>query len=109
MKCLAILALLGITQAHYTFPGLIYNSVTEADWTYVRKTTNRYSHGPVQDVSDSQIRCYEITPGSNGAGTKTRQSWRYSWFSRRWRHSAPGSPAVLYGQSPSRPDSRVLT
>ncbi|KAI1165921.1 lytic polysaccharide monooxygenase [Nemania serpens] len=70
MKRFAILALLGIAQAHYTFPGLIYNGVTEADWTFVRETTNHYSHGPVQDVTDSQIRCYELVPGSNGAKTK---------------------------------------
>ncbi|KAI0503240.1 glycosyl hydrolase family 61-domain-containing protein [Xylaria bambusicola] len=70
MKCLAVLALLGIAQAHYTFPGLIHNGVTEADWTYVRETTNHYSHGPVQDVRDSQLRCYELQPGSNGAKTK---------------------------------------
>ncbi|KAI1813640.1 glycosyl hydrolase family 61-domain-containing protein [Poronia punctata] len=71
MKCVAAaLALLGAAQAHYTFPGLVYNGVTEADWTFVRETTNHYSHGPVQSVSDSQLRCYEISPGSNGAGTK---------------------------------------
>ncbi|RYC62789.1 hypothetical protein CHU98_g3421 [Xylaria longipes] len=70
MKSVATLALLGAAQAHYTFPGLIYNGVTEADWTFVRETTNHYSHGPVQDVTDTQIRCYELEPGSNGAGTK---------------------------------------
>ncbi|KAI0452896.1 glycosyl hydrolase family 61-domain-containing protein [Xylaria acuta] len=70
MKCFAALALLGAAQAHYTFPGLVYNGVTEADWTFVRETTNHYSHGPVENVKDAQIRCYELTPGSNGAGTK---------------------------------------
>lgn len=44
--------------------------MTEADWTFVRETTNKYSHGPVENVNDAQIRCYEATPGSNGAGTK---------------------------------------
>ncbi|KAJ2976153.1 hypothetical protein NUW58_g8162 [Xylaria curta] len=70
MKFLTALALLGVAQAHYTFPGLVYNGVTEADWTYVRQTTNHYSHGPVENVNNAQIRCYEITPGSNGAKTK---------------------------------------
>ncbi|KAI0534770.1 glycoside hydrolase family 61 protein [Xylaria digitata] len=70
MKSFAVLALLGAAQAHYTFPGLVYNGVTEADWTFVRETTNHYSHGPVEDVTSSQIRCYELEPGSNGAGTK---------------------------------------
>ncbi|KAI1097508.1 glycoside hydrolase family 61 protein [Jackrogersella minutella] len=69
MKTFAIIALLGAVQAHYTFPGLVYNGVTEADWTYVRQTTNFQSHSPVTDVQDSQIRCYEIEPGSNGAKT----------------------------------------
>ncbi|KAI0394950.1 glycosyl hydrolase family 61-domain-containing protein [Xylariaceae sp. FL0594] len=72
MKCIAAaLALVGAAQAHYTFPGLVYNGVTEADWTFVRETTNHYSHGPIQDVTDKQIRCYELVPGSNGAGTKS--------------------------------------
>ncbi|KAI0205555.1 glycosyl hydrolase family 61-domain-containing protein [Astrocystis sublimbata] len=70
MKCITAIALLGVAQAHYTFPGLIYNGVTEADWTYVRETTNHYSHGPVENVNSDQIRCYELTPGSNGAKTK---------------------------------------
>ncbi|KAI0968048.1 glycosyl hydrolase family 61-domain-containing protein [Xylaria arbuscula] len=70
MKCIAALSLLGLAQAHYTFPGLIYDGVTEDDWTFVRETTNHYSHGPVQDVTDTQIRCYELEAGSNGAGTK---------------------------------------
>jgi hypothetical protein len=65
------LALASAVQAHYTFPGLIHNGVTEADWAYVRKTTNYNSHGPVQNVQDSQIRCYELEPGTNGAKTKS--------------------------------------
>ncbi|KAH9896301.1 glycoside hydrolase family 61 protein [Xylariomycetidae sp. FL2044] len=66
---IAALGLLGLAQAHYTFPGLVYSGKTEADWTYVRQTTNFQSHGPVQDVTSSQIRCYELASGSNGAGT----------------------------------------
>lgn len=53
-----------------TFPGLIYNGKTEADWSFVRETTNKYSHGPVQDVNDAQLRCYTAGSGSQGAGTK---------------------------------------
>ncbi|KAI1262722.1 glycoside hydrolase family 61 protein [Xylariaceae sp. FL1019] len=70
MKYIPILGLLAsIAQAHYTFPGLIYDGVTEDDWTYVRKTTNYNSHGPVQDVTDPQIRCYQLEEGSEGALT----------------------------------------
>lgn len=33
-------------------------------WQYVRKTTNYQSNGPVTDVSSTQIRCYELSPGT---------------------------------------------
>lgn len=39
-------------------------------YSFVRRTTNEYSHGPVENVQSSQIRCYEASAGSNGAGTK---------------------------------------
>ncbi|KAK8089402.1 hypothetical protein PG997_004363 [Apiospora hydei] len=51
MKVITALGLLvAAANAHYTFPGLIYNGKTEADWSFVRETTNKYSHGPVQDA-----------------------------------------------------------
>ncbi|KAI5925448.1 glycoside hydrolase family 61 protein [Camillea tinctor] len=74
MKSVLALALLGVAQAHYTFPGLIYNGETQEDWTYVRKTTNFNSHGPVQDVTDSQIRCYQLAAGAEGAKTMSVQA-----------------------------------
>ncbi|KAK8056601.1 hypothetical protein PG993_001828 [Apiospora rasikravindrae] len=71
MKVITALGLLAaVANAHYTFPGLIYNGKTEADWSFVRETTNKYSHGPVQDVNDAQMRCYTAGSGSQGAGTK---------------------------------------
>jgi len=48
-----------LASAHYTFPGLIFNGVTSADWTYVKMTTNHYSHGPVTDVTSTDMRCYK--------------------------------------------------
>ncbi|KAI0154034.1 glycoside hydrolase family 61 protein [Pestalotiopsis sp. NC0098] len=72
MKSIIVtLSLLGLAQCHYTFPDLTYDGVTSADWEYIRETTNHYSHGPVQDVTDSQIRCYELTEGEGANGTQT--------------------------------------
>ena len=75
-----------------TFPDLIANGTTSADWAYVRITANHYSNGPVRtllfpsrilqptekvtqvtDVTDQAIRCYELdynaTPGETGTAT----------------------------------------
>ncbi|KAI0012541.1 lytic polysaccharide monooxygenase [Xylariaceae sp. FL0662B] len=60
MKSAVALALLSAAvQAHYTYPDITAAGVTATDYTGVRMTTNHYSHGPVQDVTDEQIRCYE--------------------------------------------------
>ncbi|KAI1085052.1 glycoside hydrolase family 61 protein [Whalleya microplaca] len=59
MKSVAALALFGAAQAHYTYPDITAADVTATDYTGVRMTTNHFSHGPVQDVTDEQIRCYE--------------------------------------------------
>ncbi|EPS41576.1 hypothetical protein H072_4524 [Dactylellina haptotyla CBS 200.50] len=48
-----------LASAHYTFPGLIFNGATSADWQYVKMTTNKYSHGPIQDVGSTDMRCYK--------------------------------------------------
>ncbi|KAI8623349.1 lytic polysaccharide monooxygenase [Xylariaceae sp. FL1651] len=71
MKLTVSLTLFGAAFGHYTFPGLIYNGVTAADWSYVRQTTNYQSHGPVQDVTSSQMRCYELSPGTGAPKTQT--------------------------------------
>jgi len=65
----AVGLLASAAQAHYTFPGLIYNGKVSADWEYVRKTTNYQSHGPLTDVTSSQMGCYQLAPGSEGAKT----------------------------------------
>ncbi|KAF3920656.1 Endoglucanase-7 [Orbilia brochopaga] len=48
-----------LASAHYTFPGLIFNGATSADWQYVKMTTNKYSHGPITDVNSNDMRCYK--------------------------------------------------
>ncbi|KAF8915681.1 glycoside hydrolase family 61 protein D [Mucidula mucida] len=61
------LSFLSIVSCHYTFPDLIVNGTTTADWQYVRMTENHYSNGPVTDVTSSAIRCYELDANSAGA------------------------------------------
>lgn len=48
-----------LVSAHYVFPNLIVNGTTTADWQYVRMTANHYSNGPVTDVTNQAIRCFE--------------------------------------------------
>jgi len=49
-----------LVAGHYTFPDLIANGTTAADWVYVRETANYQSQGPVTDVTNEAIRCYEL-------------------------------------------------
>jgi len=58
VSALALAAFVSQTVAHYTFPGLIVNGAVTSDWQYVRKTANYQSHGPIQDVSSADMRCY---------------------------------------------------
>ncbi|KAI1171719.1 lytic polysaccharide monooxygenase [Nemania sp. FL0916] len=71
MKSITSFVLFGAACAHYTFPGLIYEGKVAADWTYVRQTTNYNSHGPVQDVTSEQLRCYELTAGTGAPDIQT--------------------------------------
>jgi hypothetical protein len=50
---------------------LVENPGTKVLYRYVRQTTNFQSHGPVQDVTSSQIRCYELSPGTGAPKTQT--------------------------------------
>ncbi|KAK0647154.1 glycoside hydrolase [Cercophora newfieldiana] len=65
---LALLAAAG-ANAHYTFPDTIYNGVRAGDWQAVRTTENRYSNGPVTDVSSQSMTCYELSPGQGAPQT----------------------------------------
>ncbi|GLB40021.1 putative glycoside hydrolase family 61 protein [Lyophyllum shimeji] len=53
-----ILSLGAIASAHYTFPNLIVNGITTADWVNVRKTNNFNTQAPVTDVKSADFRCY---------------------------------------------------
>ncbi|KAH8724023.1 glycoside hydrolase [Phaeosphaeriaceae sp. PMI808] len=60
----SLLAAASTASAHYTFPEFLAGGKATGLWTYVRKTTNYQSNGPVTDVSSSQMRCYELSPGT---------------------------------------------
>jgi hypothetical protein len=50
-----------------TFPALTGTS----DWSVVRTTSNFQNNGPVTDVSSSQVRCYELSPGKGAPSTQS--------------------------------------
>ncbi|TFK99523.1 glycoside hydrolase family 61 protein A [Pterulicium gracile] len=61
MKFAATVSALAIASqavAHYTFPSLVVNGVTQPAWQNVRRTNNFNHRGPVQDVKSNDIRCY---------------------------------------------------
>lgn len=82
MKAVLVTALLSAVlqavSAHYTFPYLIANGTATGEYQYVRITANHWSNGPVTDVNDQAIRCYELdynaTPGQTSTATVTAGS-----------------------------------
>lgn len=50
---------------------MIYKGKTSADWEYIRKTQNYQSHGPLTDTTSSEMGCYQLASGSEGASTLT--------------------------------------
>lgn len=59
-KMKATLLFLGIlagARAHYVFPALIYDGVTEGDWEQVRQWEGYQTNDPVTDVTSDDIRC----------------------------------------------------
>ncbi|KFY49042.1 hypothetical protein V495_00808 [Pseudogymnoascus sp. VKM F-4514 (FW-929)] len=61
----ALLALwLAVAQAHYVYPGLLYNGKKSNDWQYVRMTINKANKAPVEDVMSDAIRCDQDPSGS---------------------------------------------
>ncbi|KAI1269781.1 glycoside hydrolase [Xylariaceae sp. FL1019] len=56
-----LLLLATIAQAHYTFPRLVVNGVSEAaDWSVTRKTKNADSKTGVLSPTSADIRCYQM-------------------------------------------------
>lgn len=69
INILPLLALASATQAHYTFPALIYNGMTTTAWQYVRQWTGYYTYDPVVDVTSLDIRCNVNGSTAFAAGT----------------------------------------
>jgi hypothetical protein len=66
----------------------------------VRKTTNYQSNGPVTDVTSSQIRCYELSPGT-GASTYTVNAGDTVGFTAVTSISHPGPLQFYMAKVPS--------
>jgi len=63
----SLLTFATLASCHYTFPGLVVNGVSSADWTNIRKTNNFNSNAPVTDVTSADFRCY--TSQTNAVAT----------------------------------------
>ncbi|KIJ36537.1 lytic polysaccharide monooxygenase [Sphaerobolus stellatus SS14] len=64
-----VLTAAALVSAHYTFPDFIMNGQPTSDWQYVRETANHYSNGPVTDVTDEALRCYELDYSATAPAT----------------------------------------
>jgi len=100
MVAVALLAS-SVAQAHYTFPHISYNGVTTQDWEYVRETTNHYSNGPVQDVTSSQMTCYQLASGNEGAKTMNVTAGSTVQYAVSPDITHPGPLSVWIGQVPA--------
>ncbi|KAF2641663.1 fungal cellulose binding domain-containing protein [Massarina eburnea CBS 473.64] len=96
-----IASLLAATaSAHYTFPALVAGGSTTSAWQYVRKTTNYQSNGPVTDVTSTQIRCYELAPGT-GAQTYEVAAGSTLGFTAQTSISHPGTLQFYMAKVPT--------
>jgi hypothetical protein len=100
MQFLVASLLAATASAHYTFPALIAGGVTTPQWQYVRKTSNYQSNGPVTDVSSSQIRCYELAPGT-AAQTYTVNAGDSVGFTAVTGITHPGPMQVYMAKAPT--------
>ncbi|OTB02943.1 glycoside hydrolase family 61 protein [Hypoxylon sp. CI-4A] len=97
----AFLSLVAAVQAHYTFPALIAGSASTNKWEYVRKTTNYQSNGPVTDVTSEQFRCYQLSPGNEGAKTMTVAAGSTVGFTADASVSHPGTLQFYLAKVPA--------
>ncbi|KAM0282801.1 hypothetical protein ACHAQH_002805 [Verticillium albo-atrum] len=64
----AVLSLASLASAHYTFRTVEFDGQSTSEWEIIRKTANFETSGPIEDVTSEQLTCYELNPGSHGAG-----------------------------------------
>lgn len=84
-----------------TFPALVSDGSASGKWENVRKTTNYQSNGPVTDVTSSQIRCYQLAAGDEGAQTKTVAAGSTIGFTADASVSHPGTLQFYMAKVPS--------
>ncbi|KAF8310074.1 hypothetical protein DL93DRAFT_2099611 [Clavulina sp. PMI_390] len=86
-----------VARGHYTFPDFQGDAASVADWQYVRMTQNHYSQGPVTDVTDPLLRCYENDTASATSTTTATAGNTYSFGADQAIYH-PGYTAVYMAQ-----------
>ncbi|KAJ0329818.1 hypothetical protein COL5a_003643 [Colletotrichum fioriniae] len=99
--CAAALILASVVSAHYVFPSVTYNGKTTNDWEVVRKTTNFQSNGPVTDVTSSQMTCYQLAPGNEGAAILDVTAGSTIGYNAKASISHPGPINFYMAKAPS--------
>ncbi|KAL2881236.1 hypothetical protein SGCOL_003527 [Colletotrichum sp. CLE4] len=97
----AALILASVVSAHYVFPSVTYNGKTTNDWEVVRKTTNFQSNGPVTDVTSSQMTCYQLAPGNEGATVLDVTAGSTIGYNAKASISHPGPINFYMAKAPS--------
>ncbi|KAH7097341.1 glycosyl hydrolase family 61-domain-containing protein [Auriculariales sp. MPI-PUGE-AT-0066] len=104
VSALALVTFASQSVAHYTFPGFISNAAVSADWINVRMTNNHYSHGPVQDVTSVDLRCY-TSENLQAATTANVTAGATVGFRVDPQVQHPGPLLVYMAKAPSTVDS----
>lgn len=105
----AVLLAAATVDAHYVFKNIIVGGKTSADWVNVRKTTNYQSNGPVTDVSSSQMTCYQLAPGNEGAKTVTVKAGDTMAYVATSSVSHPGPLSFWMAKAPSGQTADQMT
>ncbi|KAM0335563.1 hypothetical protein ACHAQA_000611 [Verticillium albo-atrum] len=91
----AILSLASIASAHYTFRTVEIDGQPTSEWEIIRQTANYQTSGPIEDVTSEELTCYELNPGSHGAGVLDVQAGATVSFTSSPAIFHPG-PALAY-------------
>ncbi|WYZ43816.1 hypothetical protein EsH8_VII_000252 [Colletotrichum jinshuiense] len=97
----AALILASFASAHYVFPSVTYTGKTTQDWEVVRKTANFQSNGPVTDVTSSQMTCYQLAPGNQGAKVLDVTAGSTIGFNAKASVSHPGPVNFYMAKAPA--------